>query len=533
MSTKPKIEDAGEKLGGARKDMATPTGTAGEGVHQEAMLELLWPKPAQWTDLIPSLGAHRAALVMVTYENLAKKPHRHGWFGSDGAHWERAYRFGIPILRDVLLQPGKPVLDELRDEFDRRMREFEEFIATPPRFANQWSYAIGSAGTRTNRHPFDFTPIDGLRARYLGEWGWGSDPRVSNFLSMGALLLKNRDTGRKFWKAVKGEAGRWAYLDDGKFDTEEEALDCARVKVMAMLDAPAPERGGKRKSRDNWIRPQVVGDGIRTGFASPNSQGRTQLDLLQTFGFRGVEFGNWVSQSERQQFVDAAYDAFQDLTQLLGMPPIFASLNGKLGLAYGSRGKGLSKAAAHFEPDLWVLHFTKENGPGSLSHEFGHAIDAWMADRLWGKSSWCPRFASGGVEWGDLPDAISQSDTAKALKRWGELTYRFGSDLGWVDRSTLMDYSRKTAYWSDPCEMFARAFEVLVLDSLKAKGRHNDMLVHGVSDADGQALEAAGKSFPYPMGPERKTTCEAIAAVVRAYRNEFRLAATLTNTQPV
>lgn len=42
-----------------------------------------------------------------------------------------------------------------------------------------------------------------------------------------------------------------------------------------------------------------------------------------------------------------------------------------------------------------------------------------------------------------------------------------------------------------------------------------------------------GKSSPYPMGPERKTTCEAIAAVVRAYRNEFRLAATLTNTQPV
>ncbi len=82
MSTKPKIEDAGEKLGGARKDMATPTGTAGEGVHQEALLELLWPKPERWTDLIPSLGPHRAALVMVTYENLAKKPppSRMAWF---------------------------------------------------------------------------------------------------------------------------------------------------------------------------------------------------------------------------------------------------------------------------------------------------------------------------------------------------------------------------------------------------------------------------------------------------------------------
>ncbi len=88
-----------------------------------------------------------------------------------------------------------------------------------------------------------------------------------------------------------------------------------------------------------------------------------------------------------------------------------------------------------------------------------------------------------------------------------------------------MDHGRKTAYWSDPCEMFARAFEVLVMDSLKAKGRHNDMLVHGISDADGQALSAAGKRFPYPMGGERHTTCEAVAAVVRAYRNEFRLAA--------
>lgn len=129
MSTKPKIEDAGEKLGGARKDMAIPTGPVGHGAHYEDCLELLWPKPEQWTDLIPSLGPHRAALVMVTYENLAKKPHRHGWLGSDGGLWERAYRFGIPILREVLLQPGKPVLDELRVEFDRRMREFEEFIA--------------------------------------------------------------------------------------------------------------------------------------------------------------------------------------------------------------------------------------------------------------------------------------------------------------------------------------------------------------------------------------------------------------------
>lgn len=533
MNAKTKIEDAGEKLWGARKDMAVPTGATGTDHQGEAVREVLWPKPGQWTDLIPSFGAHRAALIMVTYENLAKKPHRHGWFGSDGAHWERAYRFGIPLLRDVLLQPGKPVLDDLRDEFNRRMREFEEFIAVPPRFANQWSYAIGSAGTRSNRHPFDFTPIDGLRARYLAEWGWGLDPRVSNYLSMGALELKNRETGRRFWKAVKGEAGRWAYLDDAQFDTEQEALECTRQKVIALLDEPKPEHGNRRKSQNNWIRPHVTGESIRSGFASTNSVGKTQNDLLETFGFRGVEFGNWVSQSERQQFVDAAYDAFQDLTQLLGMPPAFASLSGKLGLAYGSRGKGLSKAAAHFEPDTWVLHFTKESGPGSVSHEFGHAIDAWIADHLWGKSSWCPRFASGEVEWDDLPDAIAQSETAKALKQWAKLTIRYGNTLRWVRTSVFMDNTRNAAYWSDTCEFFARGFEVLVMDSLKANNRHNDMLVYGISQDDGQALEAAGKDFPYPLGPERARTCEAIAAVVRAYRNEFRQTLVLTNQQSV
>lgn len=133
--------------------------------------------------------------------------------------------------------------------------------------------------------------------------------------------------------------------------------------------------------------------------------------------------------------------------------------------------------------------------------------------------------------WADLPDAISRSDIAKALKQWGKLTHRSVSNLRWVVTSVFMDYGRKAAYWSDSCEIFARAFEVLVLDSMKAKGRHNDMLVYGISDAEGQALVSVGKSFPYPMGSERVTTCEAVAAVVRAYRNEFRHAAPLTNAQ--
>ena len=43
----------------------------------------------------------------------------------------------------------------------------------------------------------------------------------------------------------------------------------------------------------------------------------------------------------------------------------------------------------------------------------------------------------------------------------------------------------------------------------------------------------AENPFPYPLGPERARTCEALAAVVLAYRNDFRQTHPLTNPQAV
>lgn len=515
---KPKIEDAGAKFGGARKDMLPPASVAIGGYQQEALLEVLWPKPGKWTDLVPSLGPHRAAFVMVAYENIAKTPHRNGWLGVDGRDWERAYRFGISVIRELLLQPGKPNLPLLQTEFDLRMSKYKSATGSKPATANLWSYAVGRAGTRRSRHPFGFTAIDALRARYLGDWGWGSDPRVTNDLAMGALSLTDKRDGKICWKSVKGESRGWVFLDDQEFDSEQQAIDCTKAHVIALL-ATAKPKGIERMQSHNWIRPHVSGGGLREGFDNSNAQGRSHLELLDVFGFRGVEFGNWVSQSERQQFVDAAYDAFHDLTKMLGMPPSFASLGGKLGLAYGSRGKALSNGVAHFEPDTWVLHFTKESGPGSVAHEFGHALDAWIADHLWRRDPFFSQFASTNFRWNTLPNEIAISEISTAVQQWKQLTF---SKMEWVANSKRMDATRKTAYWSDPCEVFARAFEVLVMDSLKAKRRHNDMLVYGIDEMSGNELSASGKSFPYPLGDERELTCESVAVVVRAYRNEFR-----------
>jgi len=103
----------------------------------------------------------------------------------------------------------------------------------------------------------------------------------------------------------------------------------------------------------------------------------TAEDLGKTFGFRGVEFGLWENQQERQKVLNDAYDALYDLAELLDIPPRALSLNGTLGVGFGSRGKGGS-ARAHYEPDYVVINLTKPSGAGTFAHEWAHALDHYF-----------------------------------------------------------------------------------------------------------------------------------------------------------
>lgn len=103
--------------------------------------------------------------------------------------------------------------------------------------------------------------------------------------------------------------------------------------------------------------------------------------LMETFGFRGINFGNWMkgkgNEAERQLHLNHAYDAFMDLAEIVGVPPKAMSLNGMLGLAVGAQGNG--RAAAHFVPGLNEINITRTAGAGALAHEWGHALDHHFA----------------------------------------------------------------------------------------------------------------------------------------------------------
>jgi hypothetical protein len=102
----------------------------------------------------------------------------------------------------------------------------------------------------------------------------------------------------------------------------------------------------------------------------------TAQDLIDTFGFRGIEFGNWLVQKERQVVVNMAYDSFCDLAKALNFERHEISLNGELAISFGSRGTGGKyPALATYDPVLNVINLTRLNGAGALAHEWFHAFD--------------------------------------------------------------------------------------------------------------------------------------------------------------
>ena len=156
-------------------------------------------------------------------------------------------------------------------------------------------------------------------------------------------------------------------------DTQAQATEAAREAV-------------KRDSKDTTIKEEgrSVEDAERTGPARRLAgENITSDQLKETFGFKGVNFGNWMKGdtpakvAERQLHLNHAYDAFLDLAEILGVPPRAMSLNGMMGLAIGAQGGG--KALAHFVPGVNEINLTRTAGAGALAHEWGHALDHYFA----------------------------------------------------------------------------------------------------------------------------------------------------------
>ena len=231
----------------------------------------------------------------------------------------------------------------------------------------------------------------------------------------------------------------------------------------------------------------------RIGKDYRNGQNVTPDQFNEAFGFRGVQFGNWVEGDRRQQSLNMAYDALMDLANVLGLPTKAISLGGQLGLAFGSRGRGGKYApAAHYEPSTMVINLTKENGAGSLAHEWWHALDNHFGNI---------NRSTGGFAT-EQPGKRSDSQLRDEMSAAFRNLRKEISSSQLSDRSAKLDKARSKQYWSTDTEMSARAFEVYVVNRLAAQETTNDYLSNFKDMSTWVSDRAGMNDYPYPTEEE-------------------------------
>ena len=558
--TKPetkRLEDAGEKIGGARKDRWAERGlrladlegmTKGE-EHQYVVKDHVWPKPDYAARVADGADPEAVALTKIIRDRLAARPR------DDTDQGRRNYIIMMGHIRDVL-EAVKTVADaqaasnaiiygrlkwpERYGTADKEMRDTLFSVMK----GRKTQLGIGGQDVRKARQM--------VEAGFPGEiepWTRRFDVRQASDGTFG-LYAK----------------GQYRPLERG-LPTREEAAD--RAKTLYEEAKGAASEGDKLPERPHLDRMERTGPDVRAGKDVGGD------DFVKDFGFRGVEFGNWVASDERQKSVNLAYDALHDLAGVLHIPPEALSLDGKLGLAFGSRGKG--RAAAHYEPGKLVINLTKLSGGGSLAHEWAHAVDHYFgeldrekgtAGQAIGATGWYDRvrdidrhLANLRPEMRDAFRGILEAMFARELPRAEavrdvELTLekqdaelanikdrsaksankKYQQDvLKWLPgaerrraamaqrladlrdpnkpyhgRKVASNYAKNASdlsgksgdkgYWARPTEMFARAFESYVFDKLRAQDRESQYLVQGVEPT---RYAVGYKGNPYPAGMER------------------------------
>lgn len=225
-------------------------------------------------------------------------------------------------------------------------------------------------------------------------------------------------------------------------------------------------------------------------------------DMMEIFGFRAGEFGNWENESDRQTNLNMSYDALKDLAKALNMSDQDVSLGGKLAIAYGAR--GVSGALAHFEQGTNVINLTKMRGAGSLAHEWGHALDYYIAQTT-GKGEVFATDAWNGMSY--------MHDVMQTIK------YKDGKRTEYYNNAVRLDerYSKAgQGYWQSDVELFARAFASYIHDKLSGP---SDYLV-GHSEIKVPILVKDEQQWIYtsPQGEERKAINQAMDEMIDAIK---------------
>lgn len=234
---------------------------------------------------------------------------------------------------------------------------------------------------------------------------------------------------------------------------------------------------------------------VRIGEKISSSYKYADIRFLEDYyGLKAFEFGNWLSQQDRLNYLSGLGLALFDLHKLLGFSPKQIGMKGKLSVAFGARGRG--KALAHFEPGAFVINLTRysrpkqldkrpinfkrvnlilqDGGVGSFAHEFGHALDFYSGTFIEKAPEWQ---ISGGR---DTNPAIRFPSLKKSKLQ--SLMDNLLNKIIWKGKNVQSDYYKRLnkkgtkEYYLRRNEIWARSFEVYVHFKLEKRKNKNVFL---------------------------------------------------------
>lgn len=520
-----KIEDVGEKIGGAKKD-----------------------KVKEYSEKIKEIEGDSSDLI----SDIAKLP------------LSKIYNFDYKALRE----------EGVSNEIISLLETIKKFIPSKPRteyklrrWANNvfslYSMAlrlIASDGTTQQKWVDKILSIEDLKRKYNAYMALGGFD--ANVNTADAMLLELDDSAGHYDKKGNwiSSKGKWYLSNAGKYSGIYDTFEQAKEALQSFAGVNAEEKKqGKPiqfsiykllkdgsffitpKSNSNVIietfdnveaarkylkenyndlveKYKSIKESSKIGFLENQPrQGRdwrkgkniSADEFKNTFGFRGVEFGNWANQQDRQIALNSAYDAFMDLASAIGKSPKAISLNGELAMAFGARGGG--KAMAHYEPSKIVINLTKTQGAGSLAHEWFHAIDNYFARQRGYKGGY--NTEGTGYKFEYRGDISSRKPYRTSDKERQELTESFDALVKAINnseygkRSSAYSHLVQSKYWREPTELGARAFAKWIEIKLAQNDTRNDFLANNPSGWS--SLEQTEKYYPYPFESDMESIGEA------------------------
>lgn len=521
------IEDFGQKISGAKKEYAASYKDKMQAAKEADVLaqplSKSWPEPDYQKLIDVGADAHVVGLVRSLRDEIPSKPGK--------SYRQKTWAAQVEQLRDAAdkLLNDKAYVEKYQAELKKgENQRLDDAIGGRAELYALLGHEKSLKGIRISRNEYGIYN-GAVQNPHKIIWEVTRDAKATAFGNMPATLgygatrqeaidafqksysqidtAKEKSALTKFelYSDRKGKyfigkkVGRNViHVKDG-FDAIREAREYIannNAELVAVLE--------KKKEIPNErydINQPRVGQDMR------NAQDVTPEMFSNAFGFRGVQFGNYVEGARRQKDLNDAYDALMDLAAVLDIPPKAISLNGELGLAFGARGTGgIHPASAHYEPGQVVINLTKANGAGSLAHEWWHSLDNYFS-RMSGKK--------GDYATDRLDVSLSSRDAAYQFKDDGirkEMIDAFGTVMKAIqitaikERSRSLDRRRAKAYWGTDTELSARSFERYVIAKLHDSGFANDYLANVVSEDYWNAADALGigegGSYPYPTEAE-------------------------------